>query len=150
MSCHIISYQIILCCIVLLYCIYFLLASFARSARQIMDQVFPFLLWPKRKVRWPCKHGRKRRGSIICRTDRANEANKMFIIWFCWLFRFWKGDRAGGPYGYLRTWNWPITAREISQPYIYILLDDWPANMAGYIYESAVFWWAFNNRSHRG
>ena len=23
----------------------------------------------------------------------ANEANKMFIIWLCWLFRFWKGDR---------------------------------------------------------
>ena len=55
----------------------------------------------------------------------------MFIIWLCWLFRFWKGDR--GPYGYLRTWNWPITAREISQPYNkYILLDGWPANMAGY------------------
>ena len=26
-------------------------------------------------------------------------------------------SRAGGPYGYLRTWNWPITARKISQPY---------------------------------
>ena len=26
-------------------------------------------------------------------------------------------SRARGPYGYLRTWNWPITAREISQPY---------------------------------
>ena len=25
-------------------------------------------------------------------------------------------SRARGPYGYLRTWNWPITAREISQP----------------------------------
>ena len=25
--------------------------------------------------------------------DRANEANKMFIIWLCWLFRFWKGDQ---------------------------------------------------------
>ena len=22
-----------------------------------------------------------------------------------------------GPYGILRTWNWPITAREITQPY---------------------------------
>ena len=31
--------------------------------------------------------------SITCRTDQANEANKMFIIWLCWLFRFWKGDR---------------------------------------------------------
>ena len=26
-------------------------------------------------------------------------------------------SRARGPYGYLRTWNWPITARQISQPY---------------------------------
>ena len=29
----------------------------------------------------PWKQGRKKRGSITCRTDRANEANKMFIIW---------------------------------------------------------------------
>ena len=25
--------------------------------------------------------------------DQANEANKMFIIWLCWLFQFWKGDQ---------------------------------------------------------
>ena len=33
-------------------------------------------------------------------------------------------SRARGPYGYLRTWNWPITARKISQPYnkIYYIL----------------------------
>ena len=42
----------------------------------------------------------KKRGSITCRTDRANEANKMFIIWLCWLFRelernetTWRFDR---------------------------------------------------------
>ena len=58
-----------------------------------MDQVFSFLLWPKREARGPWKQGRKKRGSITCRTDRANEANKMFIIWLWWLFRFWKGDR---------------------------------------------------------
>ena len=58
-----------------------------------MDRVFSFLLWPKREVRGPWKHGRKKQGSITCRTDWANEANKMFIIWFCWLFRFWKGNR---------------------------------------------------------
>ena len=58
-----------------------------------MDRVFSFLLWPKREARGPWKQGRKKRGSITCRTDRANEANKMFIIWLCWLFRFWKGDR---------------------------------------------------------
>ena len=28
-----------------------------------------------------------------------------------------KWSRARGLYGYLRTWNWPITARKISQPY---------------------------------
>ena len=49
----------------------------------------------------------------------------MFIIWLCWLFGkrneiIWRFDRlsiARVPYGYLWTWNWPITAREISQPY---------------------------------
>ena len=57
-----------------------------------MDRVFSFLLWPKREARGPWKQGRKKRGSITCPTDWANEANKMFIIWLCWLFRFWKGD----------------------------------------------------------
>ena len=42
---------------------------------------------------WAMKQGKKKQGSITCRTDRVNEANKMFIIWLCWLFRFWKGDR---------------------------------------------------------
>ena len=58
-----------------------------------MDRVFSFLLWPKREAHGPWKQGRKKRGSITCLMDRANEANKMFIIWLCWLFRFWKGDR---------------------------------------------------------
>ena len=84
-----------------------------------MDRVFSFLLWPKREAHGPWKQGRKKRGSITCRTDRANEANKMFIIWLCWLFRFWKGDRelevCTATYG--PSCNWPITAREISQPY---------------------------------
>ena len=57
-----------------------------------MDRVFSFLLWPKRGARGPWKQGRKKRGSINYRTDRANEANKMFIIWLWWLLRFWKGD----------------------------------------------------------
>ena len=50
--------------------------------------------------------------------DLANEANKMFIIWLCLLFRFWKGDRElevrTATYG---PRSWSITAREISQPY---------------------------------
>ena len=56
-------------------------------------QIFSFLLWPKREARGPWKQGREKRGSITCCTDRAIEANKMFIIWLCCLFRFWKGDR---------------------------------------------------------
>ena len=50
-------------------------------------QSFYFHLWPKRKACEPWKQGRQKRGSITCRTDRANEANKMFIIWLCWLCR---------------------------------------------------------------
>ena len=66
-----------------------------------------------------------KRGSITCRTDRANEASKMFSIWLCWLFResnkiIWRFDRwsrARGPYGYWRTWKWPIPACEINLSY---------------------------------
>ena len=58
-----------------------------------MDRVFFLLLWPKREARVPWKQGRKKQGSITCRTDRANLANKMFFMWLCWLFRFWKGGR---------------------------------------------------------
>ena len=58
-----------------------------------MDRVFSFLLWPKREALGPWKQGRKKRESITCPTDWANEANKMFIIWLCWLFRFWNGVR---------------------------------------------------------
>ena len=72
------------------------------------------------------KEGKNDRGSITCRTDRANEANKMFITWLCWLIPgkernyltyWWVIKSWTSVYGYLRTWNWPITAREISQPY---------------------------------
>ena len=45
------------------------------------------------QARRPWKQGRKKWGSITCPTDWANEANKMFIIWLCWLFRFWNGDQ---------------------------------------------------------
>ena len=60
---------------------------------KLWTEFFSFLLWPKREARRPWKQGRKKRGSITCCTDRANEANKMFIIWLCRLFRFWKGGR---------------------------------------------------------
>ena len=39
----------------------------------------------------PWKQGGQKWGSIICHMDLANEANKMFIIWLCWLFWFWNG-----------------------------------------------------------
>ena len=52
---------------------------------------FSFLLWPKCEVHGPWKQVRKKQGSITCRMDWANKANQMFIIWLCWLLRFWKG-----------------------------------------------------------
>ena len=58
-----------------------------------MDRFFSFLLWPKRGVHRPWKQGKKKWGSITYCKDWANKANKMFIVWLCWLFRFWKGDR---------------------------------------------------------
>ena len=63
---------------------YLLLASFARSVGQVMDPRFflPFVFMVRALRAWAIK-GRKKRGSITCPTDRANEANKMFIIWFC-------------------------------------------------------------------
>ena len=92
---------------------------------KLWTEFFAFLLWLKREAHGPWKQGQKKWGCINCRTDRANEANKMFIIWLCWIFRkknevIWRFDRwskARGPYGYLWTWNWPITAREVGQPY---------------------------------
>ena len=54
---------------------------------KLSTEFFPFLLWPKREVHGSWKQGRKKRGSIICQTDQANEVNKVFIIWLCWLFR---------------------------------------------------------------
>ena len=65
-----------------------------RSVRQVMDQVFAFLLWPKREAYMGHENKEaKKQGSTVCCTDWANEATKMFIIWLCWLFRFWKDDR---------------------------------------------------------
>ena len=60
---------------------------------KLWTEFFSFLLWPKREARGPWKQGRKKWGSITCCMDRANEANKMFTIWLCQLFLFWKGDR---------------------------------------------------------
>ena len=48
-----------------------------------MDRVFSFLVFMARALRaWAIKE-RKKPGPITCRTDQANEANKMFIIWLC-------------------------------------------------------------------
>ena len=60
---------------------------------KLWTEFFPSFYGPiAKRVGHENKEGKKR-GSITCRTDRANEANKMFIIWLCRLFRFWKGDR---------------------------------------------------------
>ena len=48
----------------------------AQSVRQVMDRVFFLPLGHENKEG-------KNRGSITCRTDQANEANEVFIIWLC-------------------------------------------------------------------
>ena len=46
-----------------------------------MDQgFFAFLLWPKLKVSGHENKERKKRGSITCHVDQANDANQIFII----------------------------------------------------------------------
>ena len=65
----------------------------------------------------PWKQGRKKGGSITSCMDWENEANKMFVTWIFLLFCFGRWTIARGLYGYWRTWNWPATACEISQPY---------------------------------
>ena len=70
----------------------------------------------------------KKWGSITCCTNQVNKTNEMFIIWHYWLFLkrkqiTWHIDRwsrAWGLYSSLRTWNWPITACEMSQLCKYI------------------------------
>ena len=81
-----------------------------------MNRVFSFLLWPKRFVK---TRKVKKRGSITCRRDRATKTRLIRCLLYSLLIipvlKRW--SRARGPYGYLRTWNWPITVREINQPY---------------------------------
>ena len=60
---------------------------------KLWTEFFPSFYCPSAKRAGHKNKEGKKRGSITCRTDRANEANKMFIIWLCWLFRFWKGDQ---------------------------------------------------------
>ena len=120
---------------------------------QVMDQVF-FLLFMA-EARGPWKQGRKKRESITCRTDRANKANRMFIIWLCWLFRFWKGDRElevrTATYG--SAWNWPITAREIISHIIkrltrlYCKLDQFQTLQNSY--RPYLICWAWSKPLHR-
>ena len=60
---------------------------------KLWTEFFPSFYGPSAKRAGHENKEGKKQGSITCRTDRANEANKMFIIWLCRLFRFWKGDR---------------------------------------------------------
>ena len=52
-----------------------------------MDDFFPSFYGPSAKRAGHENKEGKKLGSVTCRTDRANEANKMFIIWLCSLFR---------------------------------------------------------------
>ena len=57
---------------------YLLLAEYEVRTASYGPSFLSFLLCARREN----KEGKKR-GSITCRTDRANETNKMFIIWLC-------------------------------------------------------------------
>ena len=89
-----------------------------------------FLLWPKGEACGPWKQERtKTDPELAVRTEQTRlircSQNCYNYICLCWLFRkkneiIWRFDRWSrdrGPYGYLQTWNWPITALKISQPY---------------------------------
>ena len=60
---------------------------------KLLNEFFPSFYGPSAKRASHENKEGKKWGSITCCTDRANEDNKMFIIWFRWLFRFWKGDQ---------------------------------------------------------
>ena len=64
---------------------------------KLWTEFFSFLLWPKCEACGPWKQGREKRGSITCSTDGANEANKIFIIWLCWLFQLEVRTATYGP-----------------------------------------------------
>ena len=57
--------------------------SSARSVRQLMNRVFFLLFMAQARSVRAMKTKKEKRGSITCRTDRANEAKKMLIIWLC-------------------------------------------------------------------
>ena len=50
---------------------------------KLWTEFFPFFYGPSAKRAGHENKEGKKRGSITCHTDRANEANKMFIIWLC-------------------------------------------------------------------
>ena len=60
---------------------------------KLWTEFFPSFYGPSAKRASHENKEGKQRGSIFCCTDRANEANNMFNIGLCRLFRFWKGDR---------------------------------------------------------
>ena len=78
--------------------------------------IFPPFM-PKHEVHGPWKQARKKRGYLTCRTDRANEVYCIMYMALLIIPVLKRWSRARDPYDYLRTWNWPITAREINLPY---------------------------------
>ena len=59
---------------------------------KLWTEFFPSFYGPSAKRAGHENEEGKKRGSITCPTDWANEANKMFILWLYRLFQFWNGD----------------------------------------------------------
>ena len=53
------------------------------SYGKLWTEFFPSFYGPSAKCAGHENKEGKKRGSITCPTDQANEANKMFIIWLC-------------------------------------------------------------------
>ena len=71
-----------LCFVMLCYIIYLLLAECGvRTVSYGPSVSLPFMA-QARSAR-ALKTRKEKRGSITCRTDRGNEANKIIIIWLC-------------------------------------------------------------------
>ena len=65
--------------------IHLLLAECGVRTASYGPSFFPSSYDPSAKLAGHENMEEKKRGSITCRTDRANEVNKMFIIWLCLL-----------------------------------------------------------------
>ena len=99
-----------------------LLASFARSVRQVMDRHFPLPFMAQARARGPCTKTRKEK-KLAVRTEQTKLV-RLFIISLCWLFRerdeiVWRFTSDQELEIRVATYGPEliITIREISQPY---------------------------------